>query len=303
MHGPPRRQLVVLADDLGIGPATSAGILHLAGRGVITGTVLLVNKPYAAAAVHHWRALAAPPDLGWHPNLTLDAPVSSAATVRSLVGPDGRFWPLGAFLRRWLLGALDPAHVRTELTTQLRRFRDLVGAWPAVVNAHQHVALFPPVGPLLLDVLAAHGCRPYVRRVREPWRMVRTIPGARKKRALLNVLGRRFARVQAACGFPGNAWLAGVTDPPWVRDPAFFTRWLAELPGDPVELCCHPGYLDPTLIGRDCGPDDGLLRRRVDELALLDRPAFLEAVRAAGFALTAPSQIAAPRKDYHDRAA
>ena len=45
------RSLVVVADDLGIGPATSHGILHLAALGKVTATVLLVNSPHAEAAV------------------------------------------------------------------------------------------------------------------------------------------------------------------------------------------------------------------------------------------------------------
>ena len=39
-----RRRLVVIADDYGIGPDTSAGILELARKGIVTGSVLLVNS-------------------------------------------------------------------------------------------------------------------------------------------------------------------------------------------------------------------------------------------------------------------
>src|SRR5437588_127944 len=46
----PVRCLVVVADDFGIGPATSRGILDLAAKGLVTGTVLLVNSPYAEEA-------------------------------------------------------------------------------------------------------------------------------------------------------------------------------------------------------------------------------------------------------------
>ena len=302
MRPAPPRQLIVIADDFGIGPSSSAGILHLARRGVVTGSVLLVNAPYAEADVRAWRDAGATMELGWHPNLTLDAPSSPAQCVPSLVAPDGNFWPLGSFLKRWLHSQLRAVEIEAELTAQLRRFRDLVGHWPTVVNSHQHVALFEPVGSILLRVLAAHGCQPYVRRVREPWPLVAQIPGARKKRALLNFLGRRLATEQEALGFPGNDWLAGVTDPPWVKDRAFFTRWLAALPGRTVELCCHPGFLDTTLIGRDCTADDGLMQRRVDEQILLEQPEFLAAAHDAGFTLVAPSQVIA-RKDAHALAA
>ena len=45
------RFLIVLADDYGIGPETSRGILELAARGVVTGTVLMVNSPHAPEAL------------------------------------------------------------------------------------------------------------------------------------------------------------------------------------------------------------------------------------------------------------
>src|SRR5947209_16873441 len=90
------RFLVVTADDFGIGPATSRGILDLAARGKVTGTVLLVNSPHAAEAVRDWRRAGGPGrlDLGWHACLTLDRPVLPPRQVPSLVRPDGTFLSL-----------------------------------------------------------------------------------------------------------------------------------------------------------------------------------------------------------------
>jgi predicted glycoside hydrolase/deacetylase ChbG (UPF0249 family) len=285
----PERALLVVADDFGIGPPTTAGILHLAGKGVVTASVMLVNSPYAEPAVKAWRVAGCPMDLGWHPNLTLDRPVLPPAQVPTLVDGDGRFWPLKQFLRRWLLGRLAPRDIEAELRAQLNRFVELVGQPPTVVNAHQHIILFPPVGAIALDVLARRACFPYVRRVREPWSLLARVHGARRKRLLLNTLGRRQSRRQEARGFPGNDWLIGVTDPPWVRDGRFHQRWLERVPGQAVELVCHPGFEDRTLIGRDCALGDGLMQWRVDELTLLDRPDFLRATAEAGFRLMAPT--------------
>jgi predicted glycoside hydrolase/deacetylase ChbG (UPF0249 family) len=283
------RHLAVVADDFGIGPNTSAGILQLAQRGSVTGSVLLVNSPYAEAGVRAWRQQGCPVELGWHPNLTLDTPILPPARVGSLVGPDGCFWPLGKFLQRWLLGRLDPLEIEAELEAQLGRFRELVGHLPTLVNTHQHVSLFPPVGAALLRVLNRQRCWPYVRRVQEPLQMLARVPGARIKRLVLSALGQPLSRLQEGLGFPGNEWLAGVTDPACVKDPAFFERWLSRLPGRNVELMCHPGRHDDTLLGRDAEEGNGLLERRVDELSLLDRPEFLESVRRAGFIMVAPS--------------
>jgi predicted glycoside hydrolase/deacetylase ChbG (UPF0249 family) len=216
-----------------------------------------------------------------------------AEQVPSLVGPDGCLWPLGKFIRRWLLGKLRASEIEAELHAQYCRFQELAGFLPRVINSHQHTQLFAPVGTILLKLLARQQPLPYVRRIREPIKMLLRIPGARVKRTFLSCLGKRHARRQDEAGFPGNQWLAGTTDPRWVEDARFFVRWLGRVPGTVVELACHPGYYDETLLGRDSNGTDGLLKRRVDELRLLLHPSFRAVCARANFTLVAPSELKA----------
>jgi len=285
------RYLTIIADDFGIGPATSQGILDLAARRRVNGAVVLVNSPYVEAAIRAWRQAGMPLELGWHPCLTLDRPVLPAHRVPSLVGPDGRFRPLAGFVARLLTGRIKDAEIAAELAAQYRRFHDLLGHPPVFVNTHHHIQVFPPVGTLLLELLRREGPPPYMRKIREPWRMLLRVPGARKKRTLLSILGRRFARQQEAAGLPGNDWLLGITDPRYLNDQKFFVRWVRRTPGRVIELTCHPGHLDPSLIGRDCTLSDGMLERRIREFQLLRHPSFLKAVHQAGFLLVPPSQV------------
>ncbi len=291
MLGKRERLLLVIADDLGIGPNTTSGILQLAAQGIVTGSTLLVNSPHAADAVKRWRKMGAVPELGWHPNLTLDSPVAPPAQVPSLVRPDGSFWPLQSFLRRWFFGLFDPHDIETELQHQLQRYILLVGYPPTFVNFRQHLALLSPIGEILMRVLGERRVRPYLRRIQEPLSVWRKVPGARLKRALLGILGRRLSSYQYAHGFPGSDWLAGIANPECVEDPEFFRRWLRAMPGDVVELMCHPGRYDPTLIGRACTAEDDLTQQRVNELRWLSEPSFLDTVEAAGFRLVAPSDM------------
>jgi len=286
------RYLLVTADDFGIGVETSRGILDLAARGVVTSTVLLVNSPFAAESVALWRRLGGRPELGWHPCLTIDAPVLPPDRVPTLVDADGRFLPLGGFLKRLVRGRVSPTEVEAEFRAQYRRFLDLVGHPPANVNAHHHVHVFAPVGDALARVLAGQAPRPYLRRVAEPWRTLSRVPGARIKRAVLTRVGGRAARRQARADLPGNEWLLGVTDPPFVRAADFFPRWLRAAPGRVVELTCHPGYFDPTLDGRDGTAADGHLHRRPAEFDGLRDPRFRAAVAAAGFTLVPAADLA-----------
>lgn len=286
------RYLVVTADDFGIGLPTSQGILDLATRGLVTGAVLLVNSPFAEQAVRAWDRAGRPMPLGWHPCLTLDRPLLPRRDLPSLVGPDGRFWPLAPFLRRAVCGRLVAAEIEQELAAQLQRFRQLVGGDPPFVNAHHHIQVFPSIGNVLRSLLGAIRPRPYVRRIREPLATLVGVPGARSKRLLLNLLGRRDARRWQQAGFPGNDWLAGITDPPRVAREDFLRRWLTRIPGTVVELTCHPGYLDMTLLGRDCTAADGQLPRRVCELHLLQQAEFSRACAAAGFVRVSPVALA-----------
>ncbi len=279
------RRLIVTADDFGVGPATSRGILDLADAGVVTSTVLLVNSPHAADGVNQWERSGKRLELGWHPCLTMDAPVLPAEQVPTLVNDRGQFHPLGTFLKLLLRGRVKSAELEAELTAQYRRFVELVGHPPASMNGHHHIHIFRPVGDVLLKLLGEQTPRPFVRRVTEPLHTLARVPGVRLKRCVLNWLGRGAAKRQARAGFPGNDALLGITDPPFVNAPDFFARWLREARGDVCELMVHPGYADDTLGDRDGPANANQAGRRVREMELLSDRAFRQAVEAAGFEL------------------
>lgn len=287
------RPLTIVADDYGIGRETSRGILDLASEGVITATVMIVNAPDAERATSDWLAAGPPADLGWHPNLTLDRPILPPSEVPSLVRPDGTFWPLGGFLKRVCLGQICVDDVRKEWRAQYRRFVDLVGRPPDLVNSHQHVSLFPPCDRALFEVLEEENARPYLRRVVERGNVIVRVPGARIKRTVLSTLGRRVARRAAAHGLPGCDWLIGVTDPVCVADDRYLERWINQIgDGGSVEVCCHPGYEDHSLVGRDCDAGDGLLRRQ-RESDLLRSPGFRSACAHLGLVPVRPTAMTA----------
>lgn len=283
------RQLFVVADDFGIGPEVSRGILDLLRLGSVTSTVLLANSPFVDDAMRLWRNAGKPGEMGWHPNLTMDRPLAQPDSVHSLLNGDEQFASLGTLGFRMITGQLRYAHIVNELDAQYRRCHDLIGAPPALVNGHKHIHIFPVIGSALAEVLQRWRVRPYIRRVVEPLASLRRVPGARVKRVFLTTLGALAARRQRSHGFPGNDTLAGITDPKWVNDPQFFARWLELIPGRGVELMVHPGYRDETLIGRDCSACDGQMERRVAELRLLENPEFPNVCASAGFTLQSTS--------------
>lgn len=290
MAGTPRK-LMIVADDFGIGPDTDRGILEVGLAGRLTATVLLVNTPYCEAAIAAWNDEGRPFVVGWHPNLTLDSPILPAGDVSSLVQPDGRFWPLGTFLQRAMFGKLNFVQVSAELAAQHRRFIELVGHPPRVVNSHQHTSIFEPVRSALIDILSTQkGPKPYLRRVQEQNRLLLGVPGARIKRSLLTHFGKKAARAAEAKGLPGAEWLIGITDPPCTADERFWTRWLCKVRGEFVELGCHPGYSDATLLVRDVPGKKYDLIRREHEMRLLLRDDFTAAMQETGFEMVPPAE-------------
>ncbi len=282
MNRQPRR-LLVTADDFGIGPETTRGILELGAMGAITSTVMLVNSPYAEDAVAQWKRTHSTLEIGWHPCLTMDRPVLTAEQVPTLVNTEGKFYSLGKFLFRLMRGYVREAELYAELSAQYRRYVDLMGTVPLNVNGHHHVHIFGPVRRALLELMQHQYPRPYLRRVQEPWRTLWSVPGIRLKRWLLSSMGGRSALEQAEAGYPGSEWLLGITDPPYVESSNFFVRWLNRAPGDVVELMCHPGHDDVTLLGRDATPTNGQRERRVHEWYRMLSAGYLEAVKANGF--------------------
>jgi predicted glycoside hydrolase/deacetylase ChbG (UPF0249 family) len=291
------RKLIVVADDFGIGPEVSRGILELMLRGSVTSTVLLANSPFVEAAIRRWDRAGRPGEMGWHPNLTMDEPVARSRDVHTLLSEKGTFFPLGTLLLRIATGRFQYSHLVNELDAQYRRCHDLIGQPPKIVNGHKHIHVFPIIGQALAAVLKRWRVRPYIRRVVEPLSSWIRVPGARLKRMFLTLLGRWSARQQAPTNRRGNDSLAGISDPIWVEDPQFYARWLKRIPGRVVELMVHPGHRDKTLIGRDCSASDGQLERRVAEQRMLEHPSFLSACDRAGFVLQSTTQIQRVMRD------
>jgi hypothetical protein len=188
-------------------------------------------------------------------------------------------------LKRLSLGRVNTDELHAELFAQYQLFIRMVGQAPPAVNGHHHCHIFPYVGAVIRDILAHQHPKPFVRMVGEGLGTLTRVPGARVKRFILGLLGAKAARRQRQHEYPGTDRCAGITDPPFVQDPEFFTRWLRNVKGETVELTCHPGELDMSLEGRDGTLEDGQLHRRAREYELLKSPDFMSAVKAAGFTL------------------
>ena len=286
------RRLLVIADDFGIGPKTSEGIIHCASIGnSISGTVLLVNTPFAEHALSLLKISKCNLLVGWHPNLTLDKPILPTAKVSTLVDKEGKFFPLKTFISKWLLGVLDGNQIYDELEAQLLHFKQLTGTFPLVVNTHQHIAVFNPVGEKLNLLFANYKIKPWIRRVREETHSLLKIPGSRIKRAFLSILGAKNAVDLDMMAFPGPKTLAGLCDPAQTSSERFYSSRLKGIKSNFAEWMCHPGFYDETLIGRDGGANSAAIQMRPKELGFLADGTFTRLANQSGFKIISSSEL------------
>ncbi|HEX9017100.1 MAG TPA: ChbG/HpnK family deacetylase [Chloroflexota bacterium] len=282
--------LIVNADDFGISEGVNEGVVEAHSRGILTSTTIMANMP----AFGHAAGLArAHPSLGVgvHLNLTSGVPVLPPERVHSLVGPGGRFRPVGAVLRGLTVRALDPRQITAELSAQIERAMD-AGVRPTHLDSHHHVHVHPALHATVLSLAARYGVKSVRTTVemglgeaisnarmlaqREPG--VPETPRARYVKTLgLSILGTvlrwraRRAGLVVADHFRGL--LLGTA-----FDAEKLRRALEALPPGTTELMTHPGYVD-----------DGLRQRtsysagRDSELTALLDPACRALLEKRGF--------------------
>jgi len=211
----PAKLLIVTADDFGISRGVNRGIVEAHRAGILTSTSLMVNRPAAEQAADVGRAC---PDLSIGLHLELDAD-----------------------------GARD---VPTELTRQLSRFTELVGAPPTHVDSHHDVHKNPRVLP---DVLAL----------------------ARR----LGVPLRGYSHVRHLSKFYGQ-W-GGETHLEQISVDGLLRLLDTELGPGVTELTCHAGYVDEGLSSSYRVEREAELRTLCDPRV---RPALVErSIRLVGF--------------------
>ena len=211
----PAKLLIVTADDFGISRGVNRGIVEAHRAGILTSTSLMVNRPAAEQAADVGRAC---PDLSVGLHLELDAD-----------------------------GARD---VPTELTRQLSRFTELVGAPPTHVDSHHDVHKNPRVLP---DVLAL----------------------ARR----LGVPLRGYSHVRHLSKFYGQ-W-GGETHLEQISVDGLLRLLDTELGPGVTELTCHAGYVDEGLTSSYSVEREAELRTVCDPRV---RPALVErSIRLVGF--------------------
>ncbi|MDP9173968.1 MAG: ChbG/HpnK family deacetylase [Planctomycetota bacterium] len=261
--------VVVTADDFGIGPRTSEGIIEAHLRGPVTATSLMVvTREHARASISLLEKVPAL-DVGLHVVLTHCGHKPLAAGRSSgLVGRDGFFLSNSLLWLKAYCGGLSKVAVADEIAAQADMFRAFLGRNPTHVDCHHHAHQLPTTCDALIDVIEQGILPPVTRTTIEPPRVSRNVSGARTKRWAAGFAGRRAAAAFGARGIASNDYFIGMLAAGDLKKKFPWQGFLDNLPSAGlVEWVVHPGLRDDTLLGRD---DYSL--QRVDELEALTGP-------------------------------
>ena len=246
--------LIVTADDLGLSPGVTKGILESHRRGIVRSSSLIVTADSSAEAAAQAR-LEPELEVGLHIDLVGGWPVSDPAAVRSLIDDEGRFLGLTQLTRRLFSGRVRARELAVEIRAQAALARSW-GILPRAWDSHRHVHLMPPVARVVGRIAREEGVR-WIRRARPP----RAWTGP--KQAALRVA--TFVSALAYRGIPGNRWYVDITSERPRLDAAGVA--LLATHGGVGEIGSHPGYVDDTLRAADT-----LVDERVTDLAILTDP-------------------------------
>lgn len=270
------RELIVNADDFGLTPQVSQGILDAHRDGIVTSTTLLANgSAFDAAASMSRRA----PQLGIgvHLNLTEGIPVSPVFEIPSLVDDLGRLYLTPAQLWAGISKReVSLSDIERELHAQVEKVLR-AGISPTHLDGHKHVHVLPGISAVVIRLAQQFGIRSVRCPVEERPNLARLLryrqgaPTPVIKQYLVGQAVSRFAhrfkeKLETA-GLMCPARFYGLSETGFLKLQAV-QEILSRLPQGISELMCHPGYVDAELRGTGTR----LLAQREVEIQALTAP-------------------------------
>ena len=107
------KKLIINADDLGLTPGVTRGIIKAHLNGIVTSTSAMMNSPHISQSLSAVNKEAPSLGLGVHLVLTWGKPLLPANAVPSLVDNQGNFFKFQQFTG--LIPTLDLAQVRCRM--------------------------------------------------------------------------------------------------------------------------------------------------------------------------------------------
>lgn len=260
------KRVIINADDFGLSPAVTQGILEAHAAGAVTSTSMMVHCRGWEDAVRQARATPAL-GVGLHFNLLTGRPLSSAPSLSS--SPGGGFLTLPALVARSLLGALDGAEVEAECEAQLAAIAG-AGIQVTHMDSHRHTHALPVVHAAISRVAARRGLP-----LRRPVESLRWFPADLRSQFHRGLIAWAWRLTSAGTAATrGTEHFVGVSLQGGQRFAERFAAVLDGLSEGTTEVMVHPGRVDEALRSVD-----GYTWQRESELETLTSRAVLERLR------------------------
>lgn len=227
------KKITLCADDYGMHPAVSNGIIDLILQQRLHATSCLVTSEHWSTASAQLAQARPCADIGLHLNFTEGKGLSQG--FRS--GLPG----LGKTLLLSQLRLLDQHKLRQEIQAQLQNFMDTTGFAPDFVDGHQHVHHLPQVRDALLQTLEAVNLPKHFW-IRSVDPLLATTGGI-KNQVILYSGAKVFRQLLKRKAINSNKTFAGVyslaENEPFAD---YMNNWLGLLP-DRSLIMCHPARI------------------------------------------------------------
>lgn len=276
-------RLIVNADDFGLTPGVSEGIVEAHLHGIVTSTSVMMNRPNAARSIQETQETCPRLGMGVHLVLTVGAPLLPPAQIPSLVQPNGQFLSLDVLIQN--IDRLDIAEVIAELRAQIERFVQISGHSPDHLDTHHHTAYFAPhLFEVLCQLAAELDCPIRLPFSSDPSLLTDYLkpsnaPGhAAQIQAILAEYHPRHPDVFIVDWY-GN----GATRENLLANLAQIATHQVDLV---YELMCHPAHVDNALL-----EISSYTTQRVRERLLLQDPDILAYIETAGIELIPFSKL------------
>lgn len=262
------KNIVLCADDFGLNPGISQGILRLVRSQRLSAVSCMTGFP----AFEHYATELVPfknqIQTGLHFNLTEGHLLSK---------PERPCFTLNNLIIKTHLRLLKPSLIAKELHAQLDHYIQVMGDLPDFIDGHQHVHQFPQIRQVLLRV--------YEQRLKHHGTFIRstypalTLPQYRFKAVILaGTGGKRFSIQLKKQNIPHNHAFSGVYDfSPRPTYRTLFKQWLQGITANTL-IMCHPGESTDS--------DDAIALARSIELDYFSSDDFLADCQEYGVSLT-----------------
>lgn len=218
------KTITLCADDFGLSPGISEGIIHLINRDRINATTCMVNSTYWNEHASTLKSLVHKTQIGLHFSLTdVDPAIAPRYEHIDLIK--------NAYLRN-----LDRQTIEKEWFLQIEKFEKAMGKLPDFIDGHQHIHQLPIIREALISVykkiFPKKNC--WIRiPVMKPITLKSYIIAKTGSKALKKALLQEF--------IPFNISFSGIYSFSKARDyPHFCQQFLKNIEHEGL-IMCHPG--------------------------------------------------------------